>query len=410
MTDPPTTSTSKAWRPRRAREPEAAQETAAVLRLLMVHPWLVSGRDDAAIATVRRHETAVREALHRLGWLLVVDRDFVRLMKTPPVRRDAWAATGPKPLTGAWFFLLVAAAESMPSRVGIGQLVTAARTAAAEAGVPARDDRPERHAILAALKMLDARGVVETIDGDIDEFLRGDDAPVLLAVHHHRLVHVIANFPPADPVTDPADWLDLAEREPDPARRMRRRLVDDTAVYTVDLDTDEADWMSRRVRGDDGQPLAEAFGLHLERRVEGAAFVVPDGAFRTRADLGDRPFPAGGTIPHAALLTCDAAGTEGMVDEDRPGWRGLHRDDVLRHLGEFAPRYTGRGWSAEHIANLPGLADEVAALLTDVNLLRIHDDMWWFAPAAGRWEPPPEPSSKPRNPPPAAAPEEPHDH
>ncbi len=245
---------------------EAAAETAIVLRLLMVQPWLVAGRDDGAIATVRRNESAVREALGRLGWVLIVERDFVRLRKSPPVRRDAWAAAGPNPLTCSWFFLLVAAAESMPPRVSIGQLVTAARAAAAEAEVPTTDDKPERYAILAALKMLDERGVIESIDGDVNEFLRDDNAPVLLAVHHHRLVHVIANFGTADPVTEPALWLAQVERETDPARRMRTRLVDDTAVYACDLDAEEADWLVRRVRADDGLSLAELLGLHLERR------------------------------------------------------------------------------------------------------------------------------------------------
>src|SRR3954468_3174701 len=90
---------AKAWRERRTIAPEAAAETATVLRLLMVQPWLVAGRDDAAIATVRRNEEAVREVLSRLGWVLVVDRDFVRLRKSAPVRRDAWAAAGPSPRT-----------------------------------------------------------------------------------------------------------------------------------------------------------------------------------------------------------------------------------------------------------------------------------------------------------------------
>lgn len=93
-------------RRRGAARPEAAFEIAAVLRLLMVLPWLVAGRDDEAISAVRRNLVAVREAFLKLGWVLVAERDFVRLRKSPPVRRDAWAAYGPKPLTCSWFFLL----------------------------------------------------------------------------------------------------------------------------------------------------------------------------------------------------------------------------------------------------------------------------------------------------------------
>jgi uncharacterized protein (TIGR02678 family) len=382
---------AKAWRQRLANAPETAAETAAVLRLLMVQPWLVAGRDDVAIATVRRNDAAIREVLARLGWVLVVERDFVRLRKSPPVRRDAWAATGPNPLTSSWFFLLVAAAESMPPRVSLGQLIAAARSAAAEAEVPAADDMAQRYAILAALKLLEQRGVVESMDGDVSLLLREDDPPVLLAVHHHRLVHVIANFGAADPVRDPAGWLAQVEREAEPARRMRRRLVDDTAVYACDLDPDEVDWLSRRVRGDDGLPLAEAFGLHLERRAEGAAFVLPTEMFRSRDALGDCPFPGGGTVAHAAILLCDVAEAASEVTGNRPGWRGIAGDEIRRHLASFAERFADRGWAAEYVADPAGLATAVIGLLGGANLLRVEEGTWWFAPAAGRWERPREP-------------------
>lgn len=380
--------------PRQRRtSPEAAFETAAVLRLLMWKPWLIAGRDDDAIGAVRRNLAAIRDAVGKLGWVLIAERDFVRLRKSPPTRRDAWAAHGPKPLTCVWFFLLVAAAESMPAKVGLGQLVTAAKTAAAEAGLPAPDDQAERYAIHGALKMLDDRRVVENIDGDLDEFLTNSDAPVLLAVHHHRLVHVIANIGTGNPVADPQGWLAQVEREADPARRMRRRLIDDTVVHTVDLDDDEADWMSRRVRGDDGLPLAETFGLHLERRAEGAAFIVPDDAFRLRKELGDLPFPAGGTVAHAALLLCDAASSDGAIDADRPGWRRLAADDIIRLLAGYAAQYGhGRGWGQEYVENLPKLSEEIQKLLTDLALLRVENTTdWWFSPAAGRWERAPAP-------------------
>src|SRR5437870_1602900 len=107
MTDtaPPTRSPI---RTRRAWAPEANLEVAAVLRLLMVRPWLVAGRDDDEMAKVRRNVEAVRDAFGRLGWVLVVERDLVRLRKTPPARRDAHAAPGPNPRSWQWFFLLAA--------------------------------------------------------------------------------------------------------------------------------------------------------------------------------------------------------------------------------------------------------------------------------------------------------------
>ena len=403
---------------RRAWAPEADAEVVGVLRLLARQCWLVTGRHDVAIATVRRNESAVRDALARLGWVLVVERDLVRVRKPPPVRRDAWAADAPAPLTCSWFFLLVAAADGMAPRTGLSNLVTAARAAAAEANVRTTGDIGERRAIAAALKELDRRGVVEQLDGEVDEYIRNADVEVLLAVHHTRLAHVIANIGPTNPDRDPAAWLAAVEREPDPARRMRRRLVDDTVVHADDLDPAEADWLSRRVRGDDGAPLATAFGLHLERRAEGAAFVVPDDGFRYPYELGPLPFPAQGTVAHAALLLCQQAGAEGRTTGGPgTGWRGFAWSEVLRRLADLAAGVqAGRGgWSREYVEDPTALADQVRLLLTGINLLRIRpsdtlgnplpdipdvpgtedtqetgdaEEVWWFSPASGRWPPP----------------------
>ncbi|UOY03713.1 TIGR02678 family protein [Blastococcus sp. PRF04-17] len=356
------------------------------------------GRDDEAIAAIRRNLDAVRDALNRLGWVLVVERDLIRLRKSSPVRREAWAATAPPSATCTWFFLLVAAAEAMAPRVALASLVTAARAAAAEAGLPVMHDIAERRAIAAALRMLDERGVIEQVDGDVDGFVADEQARVLLGVHHTRLLHVIANFAEGDPADDPAGWLARVEREPDPARRMRRRLVDDTVVYAADLDVAEADWLSRRVRGDDGAPLAAAFGLHVERRTEGAAFVVPTDAFRYPRELGPLPFPTPGTVGHAALLLCDAAAVDGDRDPAVPGWRAVSEETVISRLTEWGQLFgAGRGgWAGEDVDNPTGLAGKVRDLLTGLGLLRVDDPTpdaeggltarsWWFSPALGRW-------------------------
>lgn len=397
MTTPTTSTTSTPTTRRRVWNPDAGEEAAAVLRRLCTQPWLVGGRDDEHIAAVRRNATGIRDILGRLGWVLIVERDLVRLRKSPPVRRDAWAADGPAPLTCSWFFLLVAAAEGLPPKCSIAHLVTAARAAAADADIPTTGDIAERRAIVQALKMLDERGVVTAEDGDMDGFIRDEDAPVLLAVHHTRLVHVIANFGSGDPREDTEAWLEALERESDPARRMRRKLVDDTLVHVTDLDEAEADWLSRRVRADDGAQVAAGFGLHLERRAEGAAFVVPEQAFRHARELGDHPFPVPGTIGHASLLLCDHAGENGTQSgSPGPGWRGLTEHEVLEHLGVLAERYAAGkgGWSADLAAEPATLAEHVAALLKALGVLRRRDDAlrtWWFSPVTGRWPAPTAP-------------------
>jgi uncharacterized protein (TIGR02678 family) len=392
-------------RVRKAWVPEVSLEVAAVLRLLMVRPWLVGGRDDEAIAAVRRNVGAVRDAFARLGWVLVVERDLVRLRKTPPARLDAYVADAPSRRTYQWFFLLVAAAEAMGRRVALGTLVTAARAVAVEAQVPTIGDIGERRAIVAALKMLADRGVVEQLDGEVEGYVQEDNPPVLLAVHHTRLLHVIANHAGEhDPVTDPEGWLDAVEREPNAARRMRRRLVDDTLVHAVDLDDAELDWLSRRVRGDDGGPLASAFGLHLERRSEGAAFVVPEEAFRHPRELGPHPFPKSGTVPHAALLLCIwAAATAEPAADVGVGWRRAPADAVADKLVELATdqQVGSGGWSRDLAADPGGvLRDEVAKLLVALDLVRMTPEgCWLFSPAVARWPAPSrrKPRARPRS-------------
>lgn len=386
----PATTGRKRWLP------ETSAEVAAALRRLAVQPWLIADRDDAAIGAVRRNLAAVRETFTRLGWMLVVERDFVRLRKSPPARRSAWAHEGPTALQASWFFLLVAAGETVAPRVALAQLVTAARAAAAVAGLQVTHDIVERRAIVQALRMLDARGVVMQMDGDVDHFIDDEHAPVLLAVHHSRLAHVIAHYGSADPVTQPSLWLEQVEREPDVARRMRRRLIDDTLVHVCDLDDAEADWLSRRVRGDDGAPLASAFGLHLERRVEGAAFVVPDDAFRYLHELGTTPFPAPGTVPHAALLLSEYARNAGVSGSSTlgpgAGWRGITDVDVMSQISDLcAQRAGGRGgWRRELTENPPLLMEEAFRLLSSLGLVRRQSDadgveLWWFSPAMSRW-------------------------
>jgi uncharacterized protein (TIGR02678 family) len=386
--------------PRRRRwQPEAGLETPAALRRLAGRPWLIAGRDDEDIAAVRRNLPAIRDALARLGWVLIVERSFVRLRKSPPARRDAWSSDAPSPLVASWFFLLVAGGESLAPRVSLAQLVSAARSAAAEAGLPLTHDLDERRAIVRALRMLDERGVITQLDGDAEEFVANEEAPVLLAVHHARLAHVIAHFGASDPTKEPEKWLAEVEREPDPARRMRRRLIDDTVVHVDELDAAEAEWLSRRLRADDGGPLAAAFGLSVERRSEGAALVVPSDAFRHLHELGPTPFPAAGTVPHAALLLIEHASLEGLAGAPEAamgiGWRGLPQSRVAAYIASLAAqRADGKGgWRRELTEEPRRLVEEIAALLSSLGLLRVRGDedadpTWWLSPATARWAPP----------------------
>lgn len=363
-----------------------------MLRLLMVRPWLFAGRDDAAISAVRRNEQVVRETFARLGWVIVVAPGFVRLRKTPPTHSGVDDSGALSAAVCRWLFLLVAGAESLGRRVGLSSLADAARLAAAEAGVPTTGEHSERRAMVNALRLLYDRGVMVELDGDTDRFVDDEGVAVLVEIHHDRLLQVVANYAEIDPSSDPEGWLSSVRREREPARRMRRKLLDGPVVHVSDLDADEADWLSRRVRGDDGGPLAAAFGLHVERRAEGAAFTVPDDAFQHSWELGPNHFPGQNTAAHAALLICDWAARVGHPDPFQPGWFNVATRDVgarLTWLAEQQPVGRG-GWANELAADPTGrLMPAVRSLLRGLELVQADDEAWRFSPATRRWERPP---------------------
>ena len=294
-------------------------------------------------------------------------------------------------------FLFAAAAEGLRRSILIGELIDAGKVVAAEAGVPVVEGHLLRRAHTDAMKQLRARGIIAELDGHIEDYLDDPDEDVLLRIEHSRLAHLVVNFTSEiDPVTEPEAWVDALSHEPDAARRMRRRLLDDTVIHTADLDDQEMDWLSRRLRGDDGRPLAELFGLAIERRTEGAAFVVPDEAYRRSDELGDVPFPTRAIEQRVALVLCDVVATTDVPDDDRPGspgpgWRGMRREQVLAELTEIADgQRAGRGgWSEDYKANPARLLAKAEAHLVANALLRVVDGWWWVSPALGRWEAPP---------------------
>ncbi|MFJ3405407.1 DUF2398 family protein [Promicromonospora sp. NPDC090134] len=376
---------------------DTEMEIAGVLRTLAARPWLVSGRDDEVIAAARRNTQVLRTALSRLGWSLHVSRDLVRLRKSPPPRIDDWTVQAPSPLACTWVFLFAAAAEGLRRSILIGELIDAGKVVAAEAGVPVVEGHLLRRAHTDALKQLCQRGIVAEVDGRIEDYMVDPDQDVLLRIEHSRLPHLVMNFTSEiDPVSEPEAWVDALMHEPDAGRRMRRRLVDDTVIHTTDLDDQEMDWLSRRLRGDDGRPLAASFGLTIERRTEGAAFVVPDEAYRRSDELGEVPFPTRAIEQRVALVLCDFVATTDTLDGNRPGspgpgWRGMERERVLEELTQIAnEQRTGRGgWSEDYTTQPSRLLAKAEAHLVANALLRVADGWWWVSPALGRWEAPP---------------------
>ncbi|MER5618691.1 DUF2398 family protein [Streptomyces sp. NPDC002215] len=380
-------------------------------RLLKTRAWLVGGRDDAAIEAVYRHRGALREVLAAVGCTLALEADLVRVYNPAPPLSARLPEGGSA--QGVWFWLAVGALESLPARVRLGQVAAAARAGAAEIELPVTQSRVELSAFAAGLRRLCGCGVLEELEGRVEALVDGEeDPPVLLKVHHTRLLHLLPRGVPVDdwgqwaidPAGDPAGWLAGLERPADAGLRVCAMLADQAVVHACDLDEDELRWLSDK-GPTDGAALARSFGLTLEHRLEGAAWVMPQETYDERV-AGRFRFPGrrrsdAGTVRHAALLLIDglvSEGERGGVGAPGSGWCGMPKSWVVGRLGELARQHAW--WSKDLRSDLPRLAEDVRGVLEpEADLLRVtggFEEWWWLSPAAARWtvlsEQPPVPA------------------
>ncbi|MBT2526980.1 DUF2398 family protein [Streptomyces sp. ISL-99] len=382
---------------------EEQEAVASLARRLRAGTWLVGGRDDEVIEAVHRYLPAVRSALASVGCALTVEPDLVRVHT--PVEPLGPMPEGSAP-EGTWFWLTAAVLESLPPKASLGQVVSAARTAAAEAEIAVTQTRTELRALVAGLRMLCERGVLTELEGRVEDLMDGElDPPVLLRIHHARLLHLLPRSVPldeegqwtCDPGRDPQGWLRSLRRPDDVAVRVCGMLAGQAVVHVCDLDAEERQWFSTHLARE-GARVAEVFGLHLEHRLEGASLLVPEEIADDRV-LGPFRFPhrqrnGAGTVRHAALLLIDYLtdeGERGGAMAPGPGWCGASVSEVVRRLGEMGVRHTR--WGAEYRRRPAYLAEEVRALLQRADLLRVSEgfeDWWWLSPATARWTVVPE--------------------
>lgn len=372
-------------------DPQAAVERRLAARHLVQHPLTCREHDPDTFRLIRRHEADLdRWFTQRLGYRLHLDADSARLFKAGalPARRPLRAPSG-RPLHQGEHVLLclvLATTVAGPAVISLRDLVDGVRSAAVEAGIVLAGDTTERRALVAVLRWMIDRGLAAEMHAHVDAYATDETADAVLSLRPDRIA--LVPLPAVVGADDPATLLDRAERRAATRQWLRSRLVEEPAVYRDELT--EAEWGELRRRlGEEERILHEMFGLVLESRAEGVAAIDPTG------DLADRPFPAGGTVGHAAVLLIDALGAEAR-DAGAAGFPPVPLAHVTSLMARFAERHH-RHWSSDLAGSPDRLARRVVDLLVEVRLAEREtaagdtgtDPVVRLLPAAARFRPAP---------------------
>ncbi|HEX7659472.1 MAG TPA: TIGR02678 family protein [Pseudonocardiaceae bacterium] len=366
-------------------------------RVLLRRPLLrVGGPDGDLLPLAYRHRHALTELFARvLGYRLVVRRQFARLYKALPGTTVVRGEPSLTPRGYAYLALTIAALTGVGRQVLLSRLVADVRAAAAEAGIEANDDMPDRRALTAALRHLVALGVITETEGSVAGLL-GDafaGAPTgsgeALITIDTDLLGVLLTAPLAD-ATDSDHLIDLATR-PGPegvAHAVRRRLVEDPLVLYADLPVDQADWLRGHARRESAL-LERCFGLITETRAEGVAVTDPEDY------LTDVMFPGASTVARIALLALPGLLAADPADQPvrADGRVPVSRQRLAAACERLVADYPA-AWSRRAIEDTGRLVDAVLNLLRALGLAREEPGGWTLAPAAHRWLP--EPDERPR--------------
>ena len=360
-------------------DPQAAIERRVAARHLLAHPLTCKEHDPDTFRLIRRHETELdRWFTQRLGYRLHLASDTARLFKSGvvPEHRPLRTATGRAfhHLEYVYLVLAIASTVAGPAVVSLRDLLDRIRSAAAEADVPLVGDGTERRALVTALRWMIDHGLANELHAQVDAYVNDAAADAVLELRPDRIT--LLALPALSGFEGSEDLLARASRREATRQWLRARLVEDPVLYREDVS--DSEWMELRRRlGEEERFLDEMFGLVLEARAEGVAAIDPTGT------LADRPFPAGGTVGHAALLLIDVLRAEGGATS----WWAA--EDLARRTAALASEHTGH-WAADLVAAPDRLARQVVELLIEVRLIErraVPDaaEEFRLLPAAGRF-------------------------
>lgn len=371
-----------------------AGERRAAVRHLLAQPILTAARQPAELDLVRRHAQALQSLFSsELGYPLVVESTFARLVKTPlpqeaPVRPARRVSDGIPftPMTYVHLALVCAAllAPGFGEQVLISALVDQVRADAAEQSITITDGLSDRRQLVTALGLLVDWGLITETDGSLTAWGERREDEALLSVNRALLLHLLPS-PLHDYDGMPTTW--AAHQLENPRRRLRRRLVENPAIFRAELPPDELDVLSRE-RTELARHLDENFGLILEVRSEGALAYDPTGV------LTDIDFPGSGSAKQAALLLLDelvvalAPTPESTV---AVGERTLPAvlapwPQVEAVLAELAARYRS-AWKGAYVESTEALRTDAVAVLAAMRLAEPTEAGLAIFPFAARYQP-----------------------
>jgi uncharacterized protein (TIGR02678 family) len=371
-----------------------AGERRIAARNLLSSPILTATQQPTELDLVRRHAPALKSMFAtQLGYALVVESSFARLVKAP-LPASAPARPARRPTDGAAFtpnsyvhLVLVCAALLAPGvgeQILISSLVDQVRADAAEQAITITDGLSDRRQLVTALSLLATWGVLSETDGSLSAWGERREDEALLTINRALLVHLL---PSPLHQYDQADATWTQHELDNPRRRLRRRLVESPAVFRAELPADELDVLSRE-RHDLAKHLDENFGLVLEVRAEGALAYDPAGG------LTDVDFPGNGSAKQAALLLLDELvvalqpAVESMVTIDEQVLPGVIApwSQVDAVLADLTTRYRTM-WKNAYVESGARLRADAVELLTALRLAARTDDGLAIFPFAARYQP-----------------------
>lgn len=357
---------------------------------MLTRPLLTPANEPELHRLVMRHQRQLAEWFRRLGYRLVVVGQVARLHRSPQAGGVAAPPLANPPKRRELVLTLAAAAacEEGEGTTTLQDLSDQVRmiTSVPSSPVSAYDPelRPERSALLLAVRRLESHGVLVRRTRDEDMLQTWEAARVGIGAGYDidraallQLLdpHTAALAAPGHRQHEDGDLL-VGTRW----TRMLRILIETPALHYADLSDEDAAY-ARGVAGRLAEAASTMTGGSVELRAEGMVLTLPPEHPWTGAATLD--WPKTSAAAWIALMLCDAAGATGHRTDSGsvliPSEQVDRLADALhqRHHGELAERYRKAPEAIRPTAQ---------AILVDAGLLQVDArDGWVLKPAAARY-------------------------